>query len=125
MNSWKTFGLKRNTVLTAGLAVAVVVVFLLLWKLFALHKSPVLYYVAESAGDLCVVFGIMLFLFGKGIAGIVLLLLKVAEVIVTRIAFSMSIVASRFFWIFVVIFAVFVVIYFWPPVGTGTSSSAK
>jgi hypothetical protein len=122
MSSVKAFGFNKKTIMAIGLALAGVIIVVLLWNVLALHKGPAIFYMAESLGNLCAVLGIMLYLSDRGVLGMLLVLVQVLQIAITRLVYSMSFVKSFYFWTFTVVLIAFVVIFFWPPVGTGVKS---
>lgn len=114
----KILGFERNTLNSAGLLVAGIIVALFLWRTFVVHKGPVIYYLAECIGSVIAILGIMLYLDRRSILGILLVFVHVAQIAVTRLFYSMSIVGSVYFWIFVAVLLSFVIIFLWPPMGS-------
>jgi hypothetical protein len=123
MDRSKEFAFNKTIITTLALVLSVIVVIAFLRNVLTLNGPTVYYiayYIAECLGNLCEVFGIMLFLTGRGFAGISLMFVQVAQIVVTRLLYSMSVVNDFFFWLFAAVLIAASVVFWWPPRGTGT-----
>jgi hypothetical protein len=101
-----------------GLLIIVITVALFLWRTMFLHQVPVIYYLAECLGTSSAILGIMLYVSGRGVAGILLVLAHVVQIVISCLFYSIPIYGSVYFWVFAAVLIVFVIAFFWPPVGT-------
>ena len=106
-------GFPRKTVNGFALATAVVVTAVYLWRILVLRATPTMFYLEEGLGLLATIFGILLYLNGRQVLGMVLVAAHVAQLVVTRLVYSMSILRSDV-WIFGLVLIVFIVIYLAP-----------